>query len=221
MRHSSYPGLRIRFFCILGRAKLNCIQIFGDISLPDVLYDADLNFFTMKYLIVFICLMFYMGVSAQSKKSLNIICDPGDIANGRQPSSTVGLDRNDPAHIGEAVWYTVFNGEQIFNFQWKRQEDSKLDLSKRLSVKSVNIKLDNDSLVVLLPGSPPRVLRQDFLWVQSKVSMDEIKQFSGHKLSAITLITTDNTQYPLVIFNEAEQRAIEAASKCFLYAIKK
>ena len=162
-----------------------------------------------------------MGVSAQSKKSLNIICDPGDIANGRQPSSTVGLDRNDPAHIGEAVWYTVFNGEQIFNFQWKRQEDSKLDLSKRLSVKSVNIKLDNDSLVVLLPGSPPRVLRQDFLWVQSKVSIDEIKQFSGYKLSAITLITTDNTQYPLVIFNEAEQKAIEAASKCFLYAIKK
>ena len=175
----------------------------------------------MKYLIIFICLLFYMGVSAQSKKSLNIICDPGDIANGRQPSSTVGLDSNDPAHIGEAVWYTVLNGKQIFNFQWKRQEESKLDLAKRLSVKSVDIILDNDSLVVLFPGSPPKVLRQDYLWVQLNVSMDEIKQFSGHKMSSITLFTNDNRLYPLVIFNESEQSAIEAASKCFLFNIKK
>jgi hypothetical protein len=174
----------------------------------------------VKYPALFICLLFCIRAGAQAKRPVTVICDKGDSTKGHAPMSAVGLDNNDPIHLGELVWYTKLKGKEIFNFEWKQKDDSKLDFAKSFDVRSVNITLDNDSLVVLYSSSAPRILKKEYLWVQSNVSIDEITQFTNHKMVAITLITGDNTQYPLFNFNDAQRSAIESASKCFLVNIE-
>jgi hypothetical protein len=174
----------------------------------------------MKYLIFLICSLFCVSASAQNKKPLVIICDKGDSSKGHPPLSAVGLDNSDPIHLGEQVWYIMLKGKQIFNFKWKQKDDSKLDFAGSFGVRSVNITLDNDSLVVLYSSNRPQILNKEYLWVQSNVSIDEIKQFTSHKMVAIMLVADDNMQYPLFSFNQAQQGAIENASKCFLFNIK-
>jgi hypothetical protein len=174
----------------------------------------------MRYLIFFICLLFYIGVSAQNKKPLNVICDRGDTTKGHPPLSAVGLDSSDPAHVGGQVWFIMLKGKRIFNFTWNSNNDSKLDFANIPRIRSVNIKLDNDSLVVLYLSSSPRMSTKEYLWVQSGISLDQIKQFTDHKILAIAVVADDDIQYPLLSFNEAEQGAIEAASQCFLFNTK-
>lgn len=169
----------------------------------------------------FVCLLFYVGVNAQGKKPLNVICDRGDTTKGRPPLSAVGLDSSDPAHFGEQVWLTMFKGKRVFNFTWKQMDGSKPDLAKNLGLRSVNIKLDNDSLVVLYSSSRPRIIKNDYWWFQADVSNDEIKQFTSHKMVFITFVAGNNVQYPLFSFNGAEQSGIETASRCFFYNTQK
>jgi hypothetical protein len=167
----------------------------------------------MKQLIIGFSLMFSLGANAQ-----NTLCFKGDPTG--KTSLTIGIvdiTPPSPSHVStpEQFGFMERDYKPLFVFRWNKKGGIKLDLNKKLSIKAVMVKIDNDTSVVFHPDTLTTVDPSSINF-ESNITNKDLKLFKEHKMVKLILVDDNDNDYDLFVFTEQNKKDIQKITTCFL-----
>jgi len=164
-----------------------------------------------------ILIIFFSFLGSQVyAQSIRIMCDKGDTITHRIPTAFVDITPPERSLLPEQFGYFIRSGVQIFNFRWRKKEDSKLDLKGDLFIKSIIVALDDDSLFTFHPAYGTKIEKKEYLYVEADITNNILQEFKNHKMVSVTLVADRHFQYDLFLFTDEAKIAIQKMTDCFL-----
>jgi hypothetical protein len=146
-----------------------------------------------------------------------IVCIKADTLVNKH-SRTLAFAEITPPNRGsmpEQFGYIARDNATWFNFRWKQKDDSKIDVSKGVSMKAIVITLDNDSVEVFQPNRFSKI-EPGALYIETAITKEQLEKFKAYKMKKLTLITAKNDQYDLFVFSQQNKADIIKMTDCFL-----